>query len=292
MLTGGYLGTGARVRAIAVGAAAIIAVSMAGCGTAGDPAEATSADLPGATFTSSPWTPADVEVVPFEDRGSPQGYLGDCHDEADAANPLLEARVPCDEPHNLEIIGELDAVEGIEYTEDARQEFHRRCAEQAEENLGIPLDEVPLIFAFAGTTDRATGLLTGTVSCTLVTHNGPIITASVLDHDPREILSGWRHLPTLEPGTCFELGEQPSLGLPSDCEQPNLLFLGTITAEDGPYPGEDALRAQRDDECPDLLDAAEDAGVEVDPEHVSGTLPDDFEWGLGLRVTTCDVAIA
>lgn len=58
------------------------------------------------------------------------------------------------------------------------------------------------------------------------------------------------------------------------------------TDEDGEFPGADALRGIRANECQMLLASS---GLDVDPRTVSGVLTSEVEWYVtGFRTITCD----
>ena len=90
------------------------------------------------------------------------------------------------------------------------------------------------------------------------------------------------------PGTCFLLGESNfSLGDPAECSASDaLMFIGNIELDDGPFPGNDAIREIRAVECADLLATA---GLAADPASISGTFPSESDWNdLGRRNLACD----
>jgi hypothetical protein len=91
-----------------------------------------------------------------------------------------------------------------------------------------------------------------------------------------------------EPGTCFLLGESNfALGDPAECSASDaLMFIGNIELDDGPFPGNDAIREIRAVACAELIATA---GLAADPASISGAFPSESDWNdLGRRNLACD----
>jgi hypothetical protein len=233
-----------------------------------------------------------AELVPFADRASDELYLGDCFSLGLALDELdldPAERVPCDSPHDTEVVALLTEFDGtpLPPADELDLLVYPGCFERIEATIDGTLEDLPLVTSFTGDLAADGETIEGAIACLLFTRNGDILTDSAFAVAPRDLVGEWRLLSLLEPGTCFTLRAQNNLGLPGDCESDTLMFLGVVEAEAGDFPGTDALRVQRDAGCADLVPD----DPRIDPATLSGTVPGLSDWLRGVRVITCDVRV-
>ena len=268
-----------------VAAAGMIALAgLVGCGGGSD--EATE-DF-GAPETTEPDTDgSDLSEPAVSAAGYAEGqcYVFD--------GDLIGAEVPCDRPHDFEVVGVIATPFEV-IPPDADERLLVACSDviagYTDDGLdGQGLRSVNILLngqegdSVTGTDDEAT-------VCLAQAPPGLTLTASVADGGAADALDGYVAVASLAPGSCFELyGDFPSLGREASCSGDGVLrYVGRFElADDGDYPGEDAIRALRGDRCPML---AEDMGV-PNAADASGTIPSEADWLVGLRTVTCDVEV-
>ncbi len=219
--------------------------------------------------------------------------VGTCYDRSndDARDVVDDVEVPCDESHDAELIATLDPpTKTIPVDPDEiNADLFPPCIDEAEAALGFPLTAARVNLAF--TADGAPGgPYESEVRCFVTAPVKGGLLAPLDSGSIDEVTSDYVMLIDLSPGDCFLLSEDTAAGFPVDCTDPDALgFLGSFEAPDGPFPGNDALTALRDEECAVILDSFEDApppGLTV-----SGTPPSQIAWDFfDFRTVTCDVS--
>ncbi len=233
-----------------------------------------------------------VPIVPFAERATDELSLGDCFSvpDVEALDLVPDERIPCDEPHNVEVVGLLAQFDGEPLPEAGQIDptMFPPCFDAIKAGVLGPVEELPLYASYEGSL-ADDGTIDGPVSCLLITSNGPIATGSVFTSPSHELVGDYRLAQLLERGTCFTIEKQVTLALVSECESGVLMFLGGVEAEGGDeFPGEDEMRSQRAEVCPPLVPDDDDR---IDPDSWSGNLPGLSAWGLGARIITCDVEV-
>ncbi len=206
-------------------------------------------------------------------------------DSQDPIGPVTE----CDEPHRWEYVGEADTVVRTipDDLADARALFVRTCEQPVSEALGtsIAVPGVSLAYRVDGELGEP---VVGTVSCFAGVAGGDHLT-SPLGGDVVAALGEIEMIWRLDPGTCFAfLADTVDLGREVPCDEADArVHIGVFELRNGPYPGEDELRAIRLDRCTELLEESGD--IDADVESVSGTIPSEPDWvNARRRMITCD----
>lgn len=235
---------------------------------------------------------SSVAIVPFDERDDTRLFVGDCFagQDVDTLDLRPDGRIPCTEPHNVEVVGLLEEFDGepLPGEDEINGVFYPGCFDAITAGIAGPLDELPLVVSYTGDL-AADDTIDGPVACVLYTRNGDIITDSAFAKNPHDIIGDYRLIKRLDVGQCFTLKDQNNIGLPVDCEPGVLLYLGSVTPDGDEFPGTDALKAQRDEKCDELVPADDDR---IDRTTVSGTVPLEGDWLRGAREITCDVQIA
>lgn len=233
-----------------------------------------------------------TEVVPFDERDPEQFTVGDCFSGADleALDFEPDERVTCDTSHNLEVVGLLTDFDGepLPGTDEIDETFFPPCIEQITERVIGAVDELPVAASYTGDLAADGVSIDGPVLCIVYTRNGDLLTGSVLVTDAHELIGEFRLIKRLDPGTCFTLDAQNNLGLPAPCAAGTLKYLGAVESAFAEYPGEDALKAERDERCAELLPPDDD---QIDPATLLGTIPVSPDWYRGDTTITCDVEV-
>lgn len=239
--------------------------------------------------TAAP-APTGDDPVPFDERADDTAYPGDCFDIGGADDTFFDPieRIPCGDPHDLEVVAVLPQFDGTALLPELEMEALVRplCIEQLDAVVASPLTELPLVTGYTGWLGDDDVTITGSIACTVFTENGEILSGSVLENDPHDVIGDWRLLRRLDVGDCFVLGEQGDLGMPTACAPGELMYLGAFDVADGEYPGTDGLRELRTEGCLPLLPQG------VVPESLSGTFPTDDQWAIGVRTISCDAVVA
>lgn len=241
--------------------------------------------------TAAPTT--STPIVPFDERDATEFALGDCFSIADfdVIDIEPEERLPCDEPHNTEVVGLLEQFDGEPFTgtEALDDAVYPACFDAIRDGITDALDELPLVTSYTGRLADDSDTIEGPVLCLMFTRNGDILTDSVFVTDPHDVIGDYVYLHRLEVGDCFTLGEQGNMALPADCESGTLMFLGVIpsTSEGEEWPGVDELRLQRNEGCVELIPDDDS----IDPGSLSGTIPQLGDWLRGATDITCDVEV-
>ena len=196
----------------------------------------------------------------------------------------------CSEPHNAEFVGQGEPPAGALPDERAGVDavIARICRPVAAAAMGV--DVLPEYLETGnppGATPGAT--LTEPFDCFIKMAPDDVLTGSLLDTDPADVLGDYVAAVELDPGDCFLLVEANfNVTIPTDCSDADaLMAVGSFQADDaGEFPGEDALRGIRSDGCQTIL---EDSGLDVDPTTLSGNIPTGAKWnGADIRTITCD----
>jgi hypothetical protein len=228
----------------------------------------------------SPQPDADVATDEVSSLEAP------CAGTADENFPPID----CAEPHASEYIGGVaPPVDTLPVDEDEAAtlgfaactapvgEFLGRSMTQSGISVGFLIDAVP------------GGPITGDIDCFATTNIPDGLVGSIAELGLEGALNNVSLIPDQDPGTCFLLGSDAnySLGEIVGCDDPDaLMFIGNFELEDGPFPGNDAIRALRGDRCRELLAAN---GLSADPASVSGTFPTEQNWNdFGRRTVSCD----
>ncbi len=271
---------------------------LVACGaSSGDDAEPV--DTPG-TSAAADTVATDVTdaTAPVDTSSSADTTIadGDSPDDLAATNCAGQLSdgyfpiVPCGEPHASEFVGFAPSPWEI-LPDDAEEAFaamSAACRPFVEEFLDRPLN---LPGPGMGTSVDAAGLgepVNGDIECYVTTGGDETLIGLIAEVGLEAALNGVVVIYDLEPGSCFLLGEDAyAFGAPVDCGDPDaLMHLGSFAAADGPYPGEDELRAIRAEGCAQVM---ADSGLAADPATVSGTFPDEVEWKRqDQRFITCD----
>jgi hypothetical protein len=203
----------------------------------------------------------------------------------------------CSEPHDMEFVGPVAAPTEVlpEDFEEAVELLTRTCAPLVSVYLGgRDLTQSGVGVSFNA--DAALGEpIVGDVDCFLLVSSATALTAAVSDVGLDGALGDNRIVHELEPGTCFvNPSDSFDLGTVVSCDVTDALMqIGKFVVEDdGPYPGDDALRAIRGERCPQVL---ADSGLAdlVDVDTLSGVFPGLEGWrDLDRRTITCDAAPA
>lgn len=198
--------------------------------------------------------------------------------------------VPCDEPHDSEFVGFIAPPEGAlpDNEFDAEVLLDEHCAPTVSDYLGGRDLSLPGIGVGI---DISVGLgddFDGDVDCWAVVGSPIGLNGSIAELGLEGALGEFSILAELEPGTCFTFAPDSfDLGNVVSCDTPEaLMAVGTFVNDDGPHPGDDALREVRFERCSEVLAAS---GLAADPASVSGTFPNASAWeSIGRRTTTCD----
>lgn len=259
---------------------AALALLAAACGDDGGSEDVAGPD-PDATTTTA--APAEDDTLD----------LSECFVDDDGG---IGATVPCDESHTYEYAVAVDTPFD-EVPDDPEPQLWAACGPALDAYLGDTIGFGMGVRVRPSLPTAATGepLAPGdeTTACLAQGPDGLELDGSVADDGLLDALpDGFVPVMLMEPLECFELYEDDFAVAPvTDCGAPGALrFLGVWEIDGGPddpYPGTDALRAERDQRCEEL---AGDLGV--DPVGVSGVIPSDAEWLLGLRIGTCDAEAA
>lgn len=199
--------------------------------------------------------------------------------------------VDCAEPHDSEFAGFVTPPDADLPTDPIEAEIlvTELCAPTVSEYLGgrdLSTSGVGVGF------DANTGLgdpFGDDINCWVVVGSSGALDTSIAEVGLDAALGDYRILAELDPGTCFTFAPDTyDLGFVVDCTTPDsLMAIGLVTVDDdGPWPGDDPLRAIRFDLCSALL---AETSLAVDPASVSGTFPNEIGWNaLGRRYITCD----
>jgi len=199
--------------------------------------------------------------------------------------------VSCDEPHTWEYLG--TATPPFDTLPDDVEEvaipLTQACRPLAEELLGRESTEPGLNVAFI-----IDGELGGPVEGDLDCYAGPeaelALSANAIAEGYDAALAPLSVVFDLEPRTCFTFyADSVDIGEVVDCSAEGaLMAIGSFEAPDGDWPGSDALRALRSEECAAVLAATD---LSVDESTISGTFPGEETWNRsGRRVVTCDAS--
>lgn len=217
-------------------------------------------------------------------QASSELRVGDC------ASSIEEdfALVPCDEPHVAEFAGFADVPFDVlpDDAEVAGLALRRACAPVVEALTERSLTKPGSAVSFSA--DAGLGQPVDVVECYLEAGDG-LLVGSINEIGFDAALGANVVLADLEPGACFRFAADSfAYGSVVDCADPGaFVAIGEFVAE-GPaeWPGDDALRAQRQAACAEVLAAS---GVSADPDGISGTFPSEDSWeAFERRVVTCD----
>lgn len=243
--------------------------------------------------SSAPEPDPDPEPDPGPDDDpvdDPALTAGTCFDRADdeERNVVDSEPVPCDAPHDAELLATFDPPTKnipLELAE-TNADLFPPCVELAEEALGFPIagSRVGLAYVADGTPG---GPYRGDVKCFATAPVEGGLIAPLSSGAIGEVTGDYVMLADLTLGNCFTLSEDTSAGFAAACEESGALgSLGGFEAPDGPFPGADALRTLRDEECAKIFASVSDSTAGV---KISGTPPSQLAWDFfGFRTVTCD----
>ena len=201
--------------------------------------------------------------------------------------------VDCDEPHNIEYAGTIEVPFETWPADDTETTYAmaRACIATAEAHYGrtvIPglslegLSTVDVDYGEPVEPDAA-------IDCFIRMYDGlGSLVGYVPDVGIEAALGEATLLTLLEPGTCFEFTppDRYSLVYVLDCDAEGaLLYLGQYESADRPYPGLDELRIERGEQCSKLVD---EGGFIVDESTLTGNVPNEFRWNVGLLTASCE----
>ncbi len=201
----------------------------------------------------------------------------------------------CDQPHDMEFVAPVESpAEFLPEDEDeAVALLTRACAPLVSEYLGgRDLTQAGVGVGFSA--DASLGEeIVGDVDCFVLVSSAVGLTAAISDVGLEAALGDFRIVNELDPGTCFvNPPDSFELGTVVPCDTPEALMqIGLFVVEDdGPYPGEDPLRAIRSERCPQVLSESGLADL-VDISTLSGVFPNLEAWrDVGRRTVSCDAS--
>lgn len=248
----------------------------------------------GSTAPVDSAAPADVTSVPSTQAADvPDVTDGEdlssmnCAGTGDDLFPVM----PCDEPHASEFVG--TAPSPFERLPEDRNEavdgLYAACRPLVEDFLGRAID-VPGPGVGVNIDAELGGPVNGDVECFVSTGDAANLVGLIADVGFEAALNGVIVINDTDPGSCFQLGEVAfDYGTPVDCTATDaLMFVGSFDLDDGPYPGDDAIRSIRGERCAEVL---ADSGLAADPATVSGGFPGEKDWRRADRRTvTCDAS--
>lgn len=241
-------------------------------------------------------------IVPFETEWSAYGIREIVCTSYRAADYEIQAfcglsspddgyeDVPCDEPHDSEFVGPIAPPDGAlpDNAVDAELLLDSLCAPIVSEYLG-GRDLSQQGVGVGATVQVGLGDdFDGDVDCWAVTGSPGALIGSIAELGLDGAFGDLSVIGELEPGVCFTFAPDAfDLGNVVTCDTPEaLMAVGEFVNDDGPHPGDDALREIRFERCSEILAAS---GLSADPASVSGTFPSANGWAtLGRRTTTCD----
>ncbi|MEP1124787.1 MAG: hypothetical protein ABJH68_12955 [Ilumatobacter sp.] len=200
----------------------------------------------------------------------------------------------CDQPHDMEFVGPVEAPAEIlpaDYDE-AVALLTAACSPLVSDYLGgRDLSQPGVGVTFDAEAELGEPIV-GDVDCFVLVSSASGLSAAISDVGFDAALGDLRVVSELDPGTCFvNPPDSFELGTVVPCDAPDaLLQIGQFVVEDGPYPGEDPLRAIRGERCPQVLAESGLADL-VDVATLSGVFPNLEGWrDLGRRSVTCDAS--
>jgi Septum formation len=219
------------------------------------------------------------------------------------AEPVCAIQIPseghdpvdCAEPHDSEFAGFVTPPDSDLPTDPIEAEIlvTELCAPTVSEYLGgrdLSTSGVGVGF------DANTGLgepFGDDINCWVVVGSPGALDAAIAEVGLEAAMGEHRIIAELDPGTCFTFAPDTyDLGFVVDCTTPDaLMAVGLVSVDDdGPWPGDDPLRAIRFDLCSAVL---AETSLSVDPASVSGTFPNEIGWeALGRRYISCDAVPA
>lgn len=213
---------------------------------------------------------------------------------ANVTGNMIEAEfedVDCGEPHDAEYAGTVEAPEGRASTDVGELDIILTsvCLDTTESLVGSPLNEFSLEVLYETETMPGQSFF-GDVACWARSAAYGSLSASLRDVDLATALGDFVTLGSIQPGECFLPAEDNSgslsIGMNVDCDTPLAdQILGTVTIDDGDFPGNNDLFDISDVRCPVL---AEDAAFEVIGDTVGAITMFETEWtAYGIRDIVC-----
>ncbi len=196
----------------------------------------------------------------------------------------------CDVPHSAEFVGSI-APRGESLPADAelaQDELADLCQSLVSDYVGRPLTSKGVGIGF----NLTIGLgdpYDGEVDCFANVFGVDVFDAAISEVGLQAAMGNHVFLSDLDAGLCFVfVGDNFNVGLEAPCLAPDaLMALGTYDSTLGDvYPGDEALRAEREIECAAVGEAS---GLSYDPDTVSGTFPTERAWKIrNHRLVSCD----
>ncbi len=202
--------------------------------------------------------------------------------------------VDCDAPHNAQFVGQGNPPTKALPDDEAAAEsvVSRICRSVAASTLGV--DVLPEYLTMGKPPAAVAGAtLEEPFDCYIAMSPDDVLTGSLIDTAPADVLGDYVAAIDLNPGDCFRLVEGSFYVVRSaQCSEADaLMSIGSFQVpQDGDYPGVDALRDLRTQRCSKILS---ESGLEADATTLSGNMPSVVDWlAADIRTITCDAAPA
>lgn len=203
--------------------------------------------------------------------------------------------VACDQPHDAEFAGLVAAPTSDAPTDEDEEKFQLQtlCASLVDDLVARPNFPLAIDIGFVSTASSG-GAYDGDIECWALALGAPeALTSSISETDLDTALGDYTMVEDLDIGTCFvaPLEEAHNIALTVPCTETDAdLLFGIVEADEGDYPGDDAINVDGFAKCDEV---GADYHAEIDLDEYFLTTPLELGYTeLGQRLMLCTVSMS